>query len=362
LIIVRGAGLEQRNPIRCVLWIGCLVGLTIWVFQAGCGKKGPPIPYDAFIPAPIADLEGMVRDGRVFLRWSMPGQRDEAPKAAELRGFRILREEVPLDQRWCEECPEKLETLEVLRIDQVDLSSLESGAVLYEDRRVSFGHRYVYRVISVSAGGYESGRSNRAVVEWEEPPAPPDRVEATAQERRVALRWDPVMGVEGYRIYRRRQGRECGYDALAAVGPHEDSYQDRDVSDGLAYQYTVRSVSKVGRTTLEGRGSSPIGVIAIDLEPPAPPEGLLAIPLEMGIEVSWHRNAEPDLLGYFVYRREAGQGEYERLNVSPLGAPIYVDRTAISGRSYEYVVTAVDRSPQTNESVFSEAVSVAYVP
>jgi fibronectin type 3 domain-containing protein len=99
----------------------------------------------------------------------------------------------------------------------------------------------------------------------------------------------------------------------------------------------------------------------MDLEPPAPPEGLLVIPLDLGIEVSWQRSTEPDLLGYFVYRREAGQGEYERLNAWPLSVPIYVDRTATWGGSYEYVVTAVDRSPQAHESVFSDSVRVLYV-
>jgi hypothetical protein len=88
---------------------------------------------------------------------------------------------------------------------------------------------------------------------------------------------------------------------------------------------------------------------------------VVAIPLAEGIELSWQRNTEPDLLGYFVYRRGWEWEDFRRLNESPLEVPLYLDKTAILGRRYEYAVTAVDRSPDRNESVFSDPVSLMYV-
>jgi fibronectin type 3 domain-containing protein len=102
-------------------------------------------------------------------------------------------------------------------------------------------------------------------------------------------------------------------------------------------------------------------LIPKDLIPPERPKGLMAIPLADGVELSWQRSTELDLLGYFVYRRDPKEGQYSRLNEVPLQAPTYLDQTADLGQSYEYVVTGVDRSPQRNESAFSESVVVTYV-
>jgi len=338
-----------------------LLGAFLLLLLVGCGKKGPPIPYDVTVPTPIVDLESAIRSGRVFLRWSMPRRAPDESEMAEVSEFRILRQETPLDGEWCEECPARLEPLEVLRMDQRDNFSVAEGRVVYEDKRISHGHVYVYRVISVSARGYASELSNRAVVEWGVPPGAPSRVEGTGGDRTVNLRWNRVEETDGYRIYRKQQGSEFGDVPVAVVGPNQFSYCDTGLSNDLVYQYTVRSLRKVGRTVLEGPGSEEISMIPRDVMPPLPPERLLAIPLDLGIELSWQRNTEPDLLGYFVYRRDRGEGEYRRLNEFPLQAPVYVDRTVIVEQSYEYRVTAVDRSPQRNESGFSEAVRLVHV-
>ncbi len=338
-----------------------LLGALLFLLLLGCGKKAPPRPYDATVPQPISDLEGVVRGGQVFLIWSLPHVARDESEVAVLKEFRVLREEAPLGEEWCEECPERLEPFDVLRIDEEDRFSLSGERVIYQDKRVSFGHIYVYRVISISARGYESDLSNRAVIYWDTPPDTPSRVDGSAGDRVVALRWEPVQGAEGYRIYRRQEGEEFGDVPIVGVGPKETAHRDTDVSNDLAYHYVVRATRRLGTTWLEGLSSEEISLIPKDLTPPEPPQGLLVIPLAAGIELSWQRNTEPDLLGYFVHRRDRAGGEYSRLNERPLEAPIYVDRTAVLNQFYEYVVTAVDGSPQRNESVFSESVSLNYV-
>jgi fibronectin type 3 domain-containing protein len=87
----------------------------------------------------------------------------------------------------------------------------------------------------------------------------------------------------------------------------------------------------------------------------------VAIPLKGGIELNWRRNQEPDLLGYYVYRRKPGEKEFKRLNKGPLEKETYIDIDAELGQDYEYAVTAVDNSARRNESPLSEEVRVKYI-
>jgi fibronectin type 3 domain-containing protein len=171
----------------------------------------------------------------------------------------------------------------------------------------------------------------------------------------------PAEGGEGYRVYRRREGTPFGHEPVAALGPNELSYRDTGLLNGLTYHYVVRAIRKVDKTWVEGTGTEEVSLTPKDLTPPETPSGLVAIPLPEGIELSWRRNVEPDLLGYAVYRRYWGESEYMRLNETLLAAPAYVDRSAVVGQAYEYVVTAVDSSPKRNESSFSRPARVKYV-
>ncbi len=337
-----------------------LFGLLTLLILVGCGKKGPPIPYDVTVPQPISDLEGIVREGKVFLRWSRPSKAPDRGEAAVLREFEILRGEESKD-KWCETCPERLESFDMLRIDKRERFGLVGDRFVYEDRGVSYGHVYVYRILSVTDRGYRSDPSNRVVVFWDTPPDAPGGIEGRAQDRGAVLRWDPVEDADGYRVYRRQEDREFGDVPVAALGPEQLSHRDTGLSNEAVYSYTVRAVRKFGNTWVEGSGSEEVSLVPKDLRPPASPQALVAIPLATGIELSWARNTEPDLFGYFIYRKDQERGEYRRLNELPLEASIYIDRTTIPGQAYEYAVTAVDRSPQKNESPFSETVRLVYV-
>jgi fibronectin type 3 domain-containing protein len=95
-----------------------------------------------------------------------------------------------------------------------------------------------------------------------------------------------------------------------------------------------------------------------DSFPPKTPTGLAAIPSADGIDLSWEPNAEPDLAGYIVYRRQVSStgeatGTPIRLTSAPTPAPAFSDRTAQPGLTYSYRITAIDtagnESPAGNE-------------
>ena len=66
------------------------VSLTFLALIA-CGKKENPIPKGLPIPAGIGDLRGDVKDGVLFLSFSIPTKNMDGTDIKGLVGFRILR-------------------------------------------------------------------------------------------------------------------------------------------------------------------------------------------------------------------------------------------------------------------------------
>ncbi|MBN2508489.1 MAG: HYR domain-containing protein, partial [Verrucomicrobia bacterium] len=97
-----------------------------------------------------------------------------------------------------------------------------------------------------------------------------------------------------------------------------------------------------------------------DTVPPSAPTGLAAAPGEFQVNLDWDDHAEPDVLGYNIYRASTAGGEYAQLNGALLTTSDYVDAGLQSGATYYYVVTAVDSS--NNESAPSGIVEAVTVP
>jgi len=87
----------------------------------------------------------------------------------------------------------------------------------------------------------------------------------------------------------------------------------------------------------------------------------VAVPLKTGIELNWRKNEEPDLLGYAVFKRAAGETEFKRLNEDPVTKETYLDTDVNLGQDYDYAVSAVDNSPHRNTSPLSEEVRIKYL-
>jgi len=72
--------------------------------------------------------------------------------------------------------------------------------------------------------------------------------------------------------------------------------------------------------------------------------------------LDWKRNHEPDLAGYNVYRSDIMGNDYQKRNYSLITEHRYVDEQAEEGRTYYYVVTAVNASGE--ESKYSNEIEV----
>jgi fibronectin type 3 domain-containing protein len=232
-------------------------------------------------------------------------------------------------------------------------------AILFEDQEAR--KVYIYQVVSINRRGYPSSPSNPVTVYWDYPPHTPRMVQGERGDKRVELYWDPVEGATGYNVYRRVEEEEFSTGPLNREPLTTPRYSDLSVENEKKYIYSVRAVKRVVKTDVEGKGSLGVPVTPTDLIPPVPPVGLVAIPLKEGMELNWRRNREPDLLGYYVYRRKPGEKEFKRLNESPLTKETYLDTGVVLQQEYEYAVTAVDNSIRRNESPLSEEVRVNYL-
>jgi hypothetical protein len=60
------------------------------------------------------------------------------------------------------------------------------------------------------------------------------------------------------------------------------------------------------------------------------------------VELKWEQSTSPNIVGYYVYRSLKSGSSFSRLNSQPDSGTSYTDNTVASGKTYIYVVTAVD--------------------
>ena len=323
----------------------------------GCAIKAPPVSKDTILPKRIVDLQATPREGRLFLQWTAPKENTDRTPLTDLEDFRIQRSEGVLIADECRGCGGTPKVIYEMKADPETRGKKVSLIVEdQEPRKV-----YVYDVVSVNQKDHAGAPSNPVTVYWDYPPSPPGRVRAERGDRRVSLSWDPVAGATGYDVYRRGEEDTFSLNPLNRPPLADTKYTDLNVENEKRYVYSVRAVKRVAKTDVEGKGSLGIPVTPMKLTPPAVPSGLAAVPLKEGVELNWRKNLDPDLLGYYVYRRKVGEEKFERLNEAPLTGETYLDKDAEPEQEYDYAVTAVDNSPRRNESPLSEEVRIKYL-
>ncbi len=178
---------------------------------------------------------------------------------------------------------------------------------------------------------------------------------------RENLLGQPLIQVQGCRLYRAavpgvQPVKGCpphfflladidlAYPKVGQVRGEAVVYQDRDLVPDHRYYYKVAAYDQSGYPGTWSRELSHAwGVL------PLPPRELKVEAGDRLVQLTWSpvtrredgRRA-PDLAGYFVYRRTAGE-EWLRLTPDPLTVPLYQDLAAQNEVDYTYKVRAVRR-------------------
>jgi hypothetical protein len=346
-----------------------MVLAALLVVVPACGRRGPPLPPRPILPAAAGDFRAEPREAGILLSWTKPRRNNDDSPLTDLQEFRLLRATGPLGTAGV--TPSAFTLLATIRAEQPGSVGAPGASYVYRDdadgQGLPTGVQYRYRVQAVNRQGGVGSPSAEAIVDLIPAPPPPAGVTAVAGDGTVVLAWQasPVAdrpgapSVKGYNVYRGVQPGAYGPQPINAAPITETRFRDAGVGNDITYYYIVRSVAGDRPPGRESGDSAQVSVTPQDSIAPAPPAGLVAVPGERDVALTWRANREPDLLGYLVYRRELPQVVSVRLTDQTIPGTTFTDRTARRGATYVYTVTAVDRSARRNESAPSAEVEVS---
>jgi hypothetical protein len=308
-----------------------ILSLVLLLLFVSCGKKGMPLPKRSALPGGINDLTGEVKDGVLFLSFSMPTRDRDGSELKDLAGFEILKQ--------CGSCIGDFEIVKDVRLEEKKGYTLYNGRIYVYDDDLMNGTQYNYKVYAFSRAGSRSEASNLYSVQWFTPPGPPGHVSANPGDGTAELSWEKETGYT-YNVYRYE-------DHLYPLFPVSKKplsagyFLDTGLENGKAYRYEVRAIKDIQGMMREGEGFR-IDVTPKDTTPPAVPVLMQVERRGNVVEIAWRENTDKDLAGYNVYRIDAGKAT--RLNGQPLKEHTFADRNLPDARYVSYYVTALDRS------------------
>jgi hypothetical protein len=316
---------------------------------AGCGYVGPVLPPSPQLPNPITDLKVVERGDQLIIDFSTPVRTTDNLIISHFSevDLRIGPAVTPFDfENWAASAKQY----------QLPLPAVDEDADIPKPIPVSksipaaewAGKRIAVLVrTAVKKTDHYSQWSNRAVLDVIQPLERPV-LKVTAVKQGYMLTWKATPDVQ-YRILRQGPGQNAPIEiGTADASPYVDDSAQWDTP----YTYTL-----VGRQkAAESLRAEPVVISHSNTFPPSAPESLAALGGPESIELSWSRNVEPDLKGYYVYRSVDG-GAFERLG-ELTNLPIYSDHRVEHGKTYRYAVTAVNQGG--NESDKSPAREVVY--
>lgn len=318
----------------------------------GCGFKDKPVAPQYLVPRAIDDLRYAYAADGVTLSWSYPKETVSGDDLDEIVEFRLYRAAVPVDD-YCEGCPLPFGdpiTLPggTLPRDDVKTGNHEVGSLVP-------GHLYFFKLRSRNGWWTESKDSNIISLLWYSPPIAPQGWAVDPGDGENILSWQAVTRHQDgspmtrpvlYQVFR---GEEGG--SFVELGePFADThYVDSDLENGRSYSYRVQAINEYEQGTVLGVMSDTAEGSPVDLTPPPPPTGVQALRTEAGVKVFWDSAQAPDLAGYRVYRRSAGQGTVQ-IGTTDLSYTIFIDETAPRGKTLFYSVSSIDEQTPPNES------------
>jgi len=340
------------------------------LFFIACGVQGPPRPPRVEQPAPVTDLAVAQKGRTLELSFALPLLATDGERLTKPLEVQVFRAITPAGR----EAPNTAAGLNPwLTLPAEDLARYTQGEkVIFpitlspDEFRQGQGATFAFAVRTLTRGfrrrPVESESSNVLHTTVLDVPEPVKDFQVRATESALELSWSapdrsvtgqPVSNFAGYRVYRSRAGKPGSFQLLPEVSA--PSYRDAEFEFNRAYFYKVAAITREAGRVAESEDSPLAEITPRDTFPPAAPQGLSAIYAADAVELVWAANAEPDLAGYNVYRREE-DGRPQRVNPEVLRTPIFRDSSVTTGHQYRYYVTALDLT--NNESSPSEQVLV----
>lgn len=347
-----------------------LAALALAALALGaCGRKGPPVAPERRVPVPVADLAGLVRPDAIELTWSVPDRRADGTPLRDAAAATVFRTEdegrgEPRSALLSRGRVAGWSEIATIRLDAPS-PALQDGRLTYrDDQGLARGRRYTYVVLTTDSLRRTSLPSNRRSVTYIAAAAPPAAPGVDAGDRQVRLAWaaparlidgTPVPGPLAYEVLRATEP-EGPLLPVSRTEPGVTTAVDTGVENDRTYHYALRAIRIDAGTVAVSAPGPRAAATPADTTAPTPPEGLVAVPAEDGVRLSWRPSPEPDVARYVVYRAAAG-GPFVRVGSTRTTATTFTDPDVPAG-AWRYAVTAVDASAGANESARSSEVPV----
>jgi len=305
------------------------IGLVL--LFSSCGKKGDPLPKGLQLPEKIQDLTGEVKDGLLFLSFSLPGYGKEGAPINDIAGFKVVK--------GCGTCMGVFEPFKEIRFDEERGYARSNGKIYIYDNDLVEGQEYSYKVYPFTKKGTRGDASNLFTIIWQRPPETPAGISVREDDGKVELLWEKETDAY-YNIYRFDDNRYPLFP-LNTMLIQNQSYVDTGLENGKTYIYEVRKVKVKNGIPWEGEGLR-IEATPRDKTPPATVANVQAEKKGNQILITWTENIEPDVAGYNIYMIRGN--EVIRLNKEPVQGKSFVDTHLHTERYVSYYLTCVDTS------------------
>ncbi|HUR46339.1 MAG TPA: fibronectin type III domain-containing protein, partial [Candidatus Saccharimonadales bacterium] len=214
----------------------------------------------------------------------------------------------------------------------------------YLDTTVSPNGTYYFAVLAQDSLG-ETAQSVEALAS--PPPLAPTNLTALAGNGRVTLYWNAALTATNYYI---KRGTTSGGPFTTIATATASTFSDNTVLNDNTYYYVVSAANASG----EGSNSAEVGAT-----PSAAPTGLAGVGGNLQISLDW--DDYPGALGYTLRRAGVSGGPYAVV-ATGISSSDFIDSTALSGRSYFYVVAAQLPGGESGYSVEATALTVPGAP
>jgi fibronectin type 3 domain-containing protein len=231
-----------------------------------------------------------------------------------------------------------------------------SATTFSDTSSVSGRVQYVYAVKAVNHNSLESEFSNLVTIRQavRQLPAPPSGIATSLNSRTAIVVWPSVAirdhAVAGYNVYRRELDGAKQFDLEQSAAAQAEAlkftllntllitssrFEDTNIEQGKTYEYAVASVDRFG---MESTFSS-FGIVDI-LNPSRLVTTCYIRKVSNGVNLSWDPGFATDADAVTIYRKKAGETNYQRIAVIKPSTQSYTDRTPIAGTLYVYIMRA----------------------
>lgn len=392
------SGLHSAVPIFSFLF-----SILVLCLIAGCGAPGEPAERKSPIPVAVTDLAASQQGNDVILTFTLPKESVERKPLKSLPAVEIYRFFIPHAAASNSPTPPSIRDATLLVTIPPEMVGHFANraqfryvdSLIAENFSQNRGSDAAYFVRTRTSSKKVSADSNLVVLAIQPAADPISDLKAVVTSSAIVLTWLPpqrtLVGaappIATYSIFRAEsdapQTPSTNTKIATSTAPTTENiapstdtepaprfthladtpappFQDLQIQFGKQYIYSVRSVLQYDQLRIESSDSNLATVVRLDSFLPTAPEDLIAalIPADdhnaAYFDLSWSISPDNDIAGYNIYRKEGTGTGRTKLNTALLLTPAFRDMNVFPGRSYVYVVTAVNRAG--NESPDSASV------